>query len=235
MGWFLRLPCVLAGVGALVASAPASGITILDDFDTGPIAMSSPTFSVVTLDTQLGLDPAHVFSGNRTIEVRGGMLEIASTNPGSLFFGSVPDDFGLVEVLYAPPEPVDLLAGGNKSIEFELAQAAGAIQWSLTITDADALVGAVLRTSLHVPLERILLAEFTAQGIDLSRVVAIDFTIAGSDLEIAIDELRTSPIPEPSTALLLGLGLLGLGIAGRTSSRGAAASLVGPFGREPPS
>jgi hypothetical protein len=209
---------VLAGAGVFLAAALASATTILDDYDTGPVTLSSPSFQSVNADTQVGLDPAHVFSGERSVEVRGGTLDIASSVPGRLFLDGVPNDFGLVGVRYAPAAPFDLTAGGNELLELVLSDVSGVLQWSMSITDADALVGAVLRNALEPPVQRILLAEFTAQGIDVSRVVGIEFTIVGSAVDVGIEEFRAAPIPEPSTVLLLGLGLLGLGAVGRRSS-----------------
>ena len=66
----------------------------------------------------------------------------------------------------------------------------------------------------HVGLTTGLFREFS--GIDWTDVDEISFTFTesqGGEFSIAIDDLQV--VPEPSTAALVGMGLVGLVLAGR--------------------
>jgi hypothetical protein len=59
-------------------------------------------------------------------------------------------------------------------------------------------------------------APITAESLDLERIDSVTFHLGGSG---GVDNLQGTVVPEPTAAILLGLGLSGIGFAGRRVRR----------------
>jgi hypothetical protein len=104
--------CLCTTVCGLALSARfASGVTI-DDFTVGPITVVGPT-----IQTQTGLDPAHVLSGSRILNVErsGSVLEV-DPSVGLKFASTSNGYFDLKYDYSSAAQGVDLTQGGADRI-----------------------------------------------------------------------------------------------------------------------
>ena len=212
--------CRLSLIGLLYLSlqvAPVANALPIDDFSQAAItSITSPTNGSDIVVTDPGLN---VLGGSRTTAIytesqavpgfdtatvsyfAGGQLSFMDDNSTAGWSGRVELSYDLTSVLLPSEEvgvEIDLLAYDGPAAEFLIVTA-----W-LDGEDGDPVQAAAGPQMLQVPFP---------VGVSPSDDLTISFQVpAGGDFRV--DVVRTF-IPESSTALLAGLGLAGLALAGR--------------------
>jgi hypothetical protein len=232
----MRLPHALLAAAALLLSVPAAQALTIDDFSVdqiGFIAPGGPFFQ-----ESLGAVPAGIGGSRELYVTRDGVGSIEFVSSGGIgSFGSAPSVDGFAELFYDGVS--DGLFGLDLAADLTDAGASGALRVvfrSDVVGPMSISIASTGGTSvLHLPTPGLgLTAGFTTVVVPFTSFVAtsggganfasvgrilidIDSEFIGHDLQI--DLIDTVPVPEPTTAALLGLGLaLAAGVARRRSA-----------------
>jgi len=229
----LRLRGLLAVLFALALADASSALTI-DNFDEGVIAVvDDSTTPGATFGVNTGLDPSNTVGGNRLVSVVASEIPLvgvpgtatATSVPGPAGFGSFTSTVqGQFSIFYdgngdLTPDTnggqlfLDLTNQDAFSVDLLNVNATDA-EFRVTLWDGDSLSNSLFQpatTGVHI----IPFSSFS--GIDFDDIRAIRLNIAEVLTLASVSVNDFSAIPEPGTALLLGLGLAGL--AARARSR----------------
>ena len=220
----IRIAIVLAS--ALAFTAPATALTI-DNFETGPFTLIDDSNDpAATTGEQSGLDTNDVIGGVRLVRVVAGgiagltaealLAPVPMTDNAAILSAQATGTFTFFYDGSANGTPngvngtLGLDLSGYEAINISMNVPDGAAPtlqvtlWDSSTVDVGTGVVAINGvTSID-------LSEFT--GIDLGDVQTIRLSLQGVTVASAISDISASaaPVPEPSTALLLSLGLTGL-------------------------
>ncbi len=215
----------LAAALLLFVASPSSA-AIIDSFDDAEIVSANsgtPSDSVTT--------PAGSFLGtNRVLEANWASGsnavdgEIDSGGSSLLNISLGAGTLGSVEVTWDIIAGIDLTAGATlNAIGIEIVFDDLPADLTVSVTDGSANSGQSSTTTsggIFAPESLILLFSSFSGSVDFTDITSIsllvDANLPASDLQFGF--IETTFIPEPSTALLVGFGLTGLG-AGRRHAR----------------
>jgi len=221
---------IRGGIAALLSLALAgpTGALTIDDFDQGIISVFDDTNSAgATTQENGGLDPASAIGGVRFVTATaesalatygtaqvtstGGSATVTALQQGtySFFYDGVADGA-------ANTTDGDLfldLTGRDRFALTFVNTTAPEAEFRVTLWDGDSGSNAVYR-SATTGVNEVLFTEFS--GIDFGDVRTIRVQIAEVLNAGSLVVTDFSAVPEPGTAVLLGLGLLGLATRARS-------------------
>lgn len=208
---------------ATVGTAPAA--ILIDSFDTdqGPLTVNTGTVSIS--DTVAG---AGILGGERDLMITydGGPFDSVARVAGG--FLSISNDIGNSSTTMVTWDGVgaaglggvDLTGMGAFGIAVEviLSDLGGTLDLTLTDTVAGSDTAQIILPAVAAPTTfNFLFAGFA--GVDLTSIDSIKLQITGPGaLDVGIDFIETA-VPEPTSMILLGTALLGLGIRRRYAKK----------------
>ncbi len=218
----------------LLAPSVTSALTI-DNFEEGPFSFSRTTIGSTT-QTQSGLSPSNVITTQREVGLTfssGGPATVSmslvtgSSNDAALFAIDGTAAAEIVLFYDASASPIDLTAGGTADrflLTLSGAPVTGLLEVELVVVDVFGVEFELVETAggaegAYTGLNYVFqdFWEFLESPGDFSSVTSVQFTFRGSANSLqsySISDIATG-VPEPSTAFLLGLGLIALGVRRR--------------------
>jgi hypothetical protein len=215
-----------SAIFATIAISPWNArAVVIDDFETGgfaPFVITAPQ----TGDTffQSDLPTEHVLSGRRFVQLSlsgpttpglqaSAVLDLALNENNGIEFESNTDSFFQVDSFYFFDLGLDLNSLGGDRFEVVIPDAIGTGDLHVFLRDTNNVTEFLVISMLDAP-GTYYFPFADIQNVDSSQIfqLGVGFSATGpAQIEIA----DFNVIPEPSTATLLALGLLGLSTAGR--------------------
>lgn len=212
---------VAAGILFLVSAAGPASATILFDFEGEPMDGSSNGSLTSLFMTQSGLTLEITRSTGESFDVvNSGAAGFPNAYPStwgsqalSPFFNETLEDFFIVN-FSLPVFSFSLETGdfGDDNPDVVSLQAFSLVDATGTILDTDSVNWGAGDFNLSGPGDPPIELSVSSEGI---RSVAFFGGTPGFSHSVFYDNLTVTLVPEPSTALLLGLGLAGLAACGR--------------------
>ena len=201
-----KLPLSFALLALALAAPRAQADLLLDDFDAG-IFNCGAAISCSTTNAGIG-----AFAATRELTTSNASAVTVNDTPSLLTYSD--DGNGSLTLTYDLGGQ-DVTAGSTLATLAFAVSSATISELSVTITDADGTPHSHTETVNPTDPSPILLslASFAADGVVLQNVDSIVFSISNKDGSLALD--RVTFVPEPATALMLLVGLLGLAYLGR--------------------
>ena len=206
----------LLGLAVVLGGFSASATVIIDNFEGGPFSLTAPDSPV----SQTGLSTANVIGGQRNISVRSftsgapTMVSLSLSAGDDAALLSSTFSGGSATLAYPLGGLMDLTVGGTLD-RFEIVvsgvdEALCALANTCQVQAAHGSGGIFTITSVDVLIDGIVTLPYSAFGnADFAQVDELRFSpIVRDEGGYSVSEIRA--VPEPSTALLLGGGLLAL-------------------------
>jgi hypothetical protein len=226
----------LAGIAAIgcwwiCVATPAACLTI-DDFEAGAFALQAVASDGDVTQIQTGLDPGHVLAGERRMLLNTqsasapatATLVLTPANDSVDFFAPAPASgfqSSTLTLTYLFSN-LDLTAGGTfDRIAVDVSSVSGQVQLSVSADSGPGLQGNVQQISAPGTFTFLFADYFVVDFMQLDELRVALTTGFGASASVS----EVAAIPEPSTGLLLALGLAALPVArgGRARPRRALA------------
>ena len=189
----------------------AQATTIIDAFNDGSVNIPGPAANFL----QAGL--TDVLDGTRVDDVSNsaGTLNIDLAFADKLRFTTTSASIAMMTYPTPNTNFFDLMEGGSTGFfELEVVNVSDANDFAISVTVLDDDGGSDSQSFAFSGIGTLILDFSDFTGVNFAEVQQVQLTLASStDGFIKLGEF--SAVPEPSTAALMGLGLLGLAITGQ--------------------